>query len=122
MYQKELTENIYFRNVNNNAGIFDAVIGAAEDQECKEVFLAYYFLCTAASAPRQAELEERIESWLRQAFGVDVAFKVGDALARLDQLGLLVRNGEALSTLPLEAAQLRLDRVWADFFRPKPRQ
>jgi hypothetical protein len=120
MYQKELTENIYFRNVNNNAGIFDAVIGAAEDQECKEVFLAYYFLCTAAKAPRQAELEERIESWLRQAFGVDVAFKVDDALAKLDGLGLLARNGEALSVLPLEAAQLRLDRVWADFFRPKP--
>ena len=44
MYQKELTDNIYFRNVNNNAGIFDYIIGAAEEQECKEAFLAYYFL------------------------------------------------------------------------------
>jgi hypothetical protein len=121
-YQKELTENVYFRNVNNNAGIFDAVIGAAEDQECKEAFLAFYFLCTAATAPRQAELEERIESWLRQAFGDEVDFKVGDALAKLHRLGLLARNGEALSVLPLEAALLRLDGVWADFFRPKPGQ
>ncbi len=43
-YQIELTDNIYFRNINNNGGIFDYVVGAAEDQECKEAFLAYYFL------------------------------------------------------------------------------
>jgi hypothetical protein len=117
-YQKELTENVYFRNVNNNAGIFDAVIGAAEDQECKEAFLAYYFLATAASAPRQAELGDRIERWLDQAFGIDVAFRVDEALAKLDRLGLLRRNGDALSVLPPAVALPRLDGVWAGFFRP----
>jgi hypothetical protein len=116
-YQKELTENVYFRNVNNNAGIFDGMIGAAEDQECKEAFLAYYFLCTAERAPNEAELEERIESWLAQAFGVAVSFKVGEALARLDTLGLLLRNGAQLSVLPLEAALPKLDGVWSDFFK-----
>jgi hypothetical protein len=119
-YQKELTDNVYFRNVNNNAGIFDYMIGAAEDQECKEAFLAFYFLRTAAGAPNQAELEDRIESWLARAFGVDVDFKVGDALAKLDRLGLLLRNGEQLSVLPLEAALCKLDCVWADFFKPEP--
>ena len=119
-YQKELTENVYFRNVNNNAGIFDYMIGAAEDQECKEAFLAFYFLCNAASAPGQAELEVRIESWLNQAFGVDIGFKVGEALARLERLGLLKRDGERLSVLPLDAALLKLDRIWGDFFRPEP--
>jgi hypothetical protein len=118
-YQKELTDNVYFRNVNNNAGIFDAVIGAAEDQECKEAFLAYYFLSTAAQASRQAELEQHVESWLRQAYGVEVAFKIDDALEKLNRLGLLQRNGEALSVLPLQAALLKLDGVWADFFRPQ---
>ena len=119
-YQKELTENVYFRNVNNNAGIFDTMIGAAEDQECKEAFLAFYFLSTASSAPDQAGLEDSIESWLSRAFGVAVGFKVGDALAKLDRLGLLLRDGERLSVLPLDAALLKLDGVWGDFFRPKP--
>ena len=118
-YHKELSENVYFRNVNNNAGIFDYMIGTAEDQECKEVFLAFYFLCTATDAPAEAALEDRIEGWLKQAFGVDVDFKVGDALAKLDLLGLLRRDGARLSVLPLDAALLKLDRVWADFFRPK---
>jgi hypothetical protein len=119
-YQQELTENVYFRNVNNNAGIFDTMIGAAEDQECKEAFLAFYFLCTATSAPAQGELEDRIESWLARAFGVDVGFKVGEALAKLDRLGLLKRDGEQLSVLPPDAALRKLDRVWGDFFRPRP--
>jgi hypothetical protein len=117
-YQKELTENVYFRNVNNNAGIFDSLIGTAEDQECKEAFLAYYFLCAARSAPQQAALEDGIERWLAQAFGVEVGFKVGDALARLDRLGLLQRNGEQLSVLPVDAALAQLNRVWGGFFSP----
>jgi hypothetical protein len=119
-YQKELTENVYFRNVNNNAGIFDAMIGVAEEQECKEAFLAFYFLSTAASARKQAELKHSIESWLAHVFGVAVGFKVGDALARLDRLGLLQRDGEQLSVFPLDVALLKLDGIWGDFFRPKP--
>jgi hypothetical protein len=119
-YQKELTENVYFRNVNNNAGIFDAMIGTAEDQECKEAFLAYYFLASAAGPTGQAALEDAIEGWLGQTFRVEVGFKVGDALDKLDRLGLLRRDGEQLSVLPPEAALRKLDRAWADFFRPQP--
>src|SRR5439155_24644753 len=66
-YQKELADNVYFRNVNTNAGIFDYIIGAAEDQECKETFLAYYFLRAADIPPTKPELEDRIEAWLKSA-------------------------------------------------------
>jgi hypothetical protein len=116
-YQKDLSDNVYFRNVNNNAGIFDYIIGAAEDQECKETFLAYYFLCTAKSPPAQAELEDAIEDWLEQTFGVDLDFKVDEALARLDRMGLLIRQGERLSVAPLDQALARLDAVWAGYFK-----
>ena len=116
-YQKDLSDNVYFRNVNNNAGIFDYIIGAAEDQESKETFLAYYFIRTAASAPTQAELEDTIEDWLEQTFGVDVDFKVDEALARLEHLNLLTRQGERLCVLPLDQALARLDTEWAGFFK-----
>jgi hypothetical protein len=119
-YQKELTENVYFRNVNNNAGIFDTMIGSAEDQGCKEAFLAFYFLSTAAASKLAAsELEDRIERWLAQAFGIDIDFKIGDALAKLGRLGVLRRDGERLSVLPLEGTLLALERIWADYFKPK---
>jgi hypothetical protein len=115
-YQKELSDNIYFRNVTNNAGIFDYMIGAAEEQECKEAFLAYYFLRTAATAPTQAELERRIESWLQETFGVEIQFDVADALAKLERLGLLKRDGERLAVPSPDETLARLDRVWGDFF------
>jgi hypothetical protein len=116
-YQKELTDNIYYRNVNNNAGIFDYIIGAAEEQECKEAFLAYYFLRTGTTKPTQAELEARIETWLEQRFGMEVEFEVDDALSKLDRLGLLTRDGERLSVPAPDAALARLEQVWDGYFQ-----
>jgi hypothetical protein len=119
-YQIELTDNIYYRNVNNNAGVFDYLIGAAEEQECKEAFLAYHFLRTASAPPTADELAGCVGEWLRATFGIDVAFNVGDAAARLEGLGLLARQGGRLSVLPLDAALAGLHRAWEDFFPRAP--
>jgi Protein of unknown function (DUF3754) len=115
-YQTELTDNIYYRNINNNAGIFDYVIGAAEEQQVKEAFLAYHFLHEAASPPIAAELDRRIEDWLRATFGIDVDFDVGDALDKLEQLRLLKRDGERLIVAPFDEAFGTLRRVWDGLF------
>src|SRR5262245_37460903 len=115
MYQKQLADNIYFRNVNNNAGIFDYVIGAAEEQECKEAFLAYYFLQQGPLT--QPELDRRIESWLKEAFDLDIDFEVDDALAKLDRLALLRRDGERIAVLPPQDALAQLDTVWDNYFQ-----
>jgi hypothetical protein len=116
-YQKELTDNIYFRNVNNNAGIFDYIIGAAEEQECKEAFLAYYFLSTSPTPLSEAELDQRIEKWLSEKFSIDIDFEVDDALAKLDRLGLLRRDGDRLSVPPPADALARLDYHWDNYFQ-----
>ena len=50
----------------------------------------------AAVLKRKAELEGRIESWLKQTFGIEIAFKVDEALERLASLGLLIRQGDRL--------------------------
>ena len=115
MYQKQLTDNIYFRNVNNNAGIFDYIIGAAEEQECKEAFLAYYFLQREPTT--QADLDRRIEIWLKDAFDIDTDFEVDDALGKLDRLGLLRRDGERISVLSPQDALARLDTIWDNYFQ-----
>jgi hypothetical protein len=117
-YQIELTDNIYYRNINNNAGIFDYVIGAAEEQQVKEAFLAYHFLHEAASPPIAAELDRRIEDWLRATFGIDVDFDVGDALDKLERLGLLKRVGERLIVVSFDEAFDTLRRLWDGLFPP----
>ncbi len=119
-YHKEISDNVYFKNVNNNAGVFDAIIGAAEEQECKEAFLAYYFLATTTEPLTQRALDEHIERWLQDTFGVDVDFEVDDALAKLKRLTLLRCDGETLSVLPIDQALAVLDRAWGDFF-PAPK-
>jgi hypothetical protein len=114
-HQIELTDNVYFRNINNNAGIFDYMIGAAENQACKEAILAYHFIRTASSPPTAEELDGRVEAWLRDTFGIDLDFKVDKALATLERLGLLQRQGQRLAVLPLAGARAQLHRVWEAF-------
>jgi hypothetical protein len=116
-HQMEVTDKVYFRNINNNAGIFDTIIGAAEDQECKEAFLAYYFLITSPAPPTQEQLDERIERWLLETFGVDIDFEVDDALGKLDRLGLLKRDGERLSVPQPDQTLERLDYIWDNYFQ-----
>jgi uncharacterized protein DUF3754 len=118
-YQLDLADNLYFRNLNNNAGLFDAVIGAAEEQECKEALLAYFFLLGEPMS--RVSLDARIEAWLRQRFACDVDFKIDDGIARLATLGLLTRAGETLSVPPLADALDRLAHHWDGVRRGRAR-
>lgn len=116
-YQKEVNDLVYFHNVTNNVGLFDHLIGIAEEQECKEALLAYFFLLTASAPMRQPELDAAIEVWLQQRFALHLDFEVDDALAKLDRLGLLIRDGETLTVQPLPGALRELDRRWDGFFQ-----
>jgi Protein of unknown function (DUF3754) len=116
-YHMELAENIYFRNVNNNAGIFDYLIATAEDQETKEAALAYHFIHKAEAAPTADEIALRIETWLVKNFGVRLNFAITDALTTLNRFGLVRREGERLSVPPLEPAIAQLHQVWNNFFK-----
>ena len=43
---KSLSESLYFRNLDNDAGVFHHLLDAAEEEEVKEAVLAYHFLRT----------------------------------------------------------------------------
>ena len=117
IHQKQLTDNIYYRNVNNNSGIFNYLIGEAEEQDWKEALLAYYGLLTAAQPVTREALGARIEELLVRAFGVSADFKIDDALARLKRLDLLAESDGRFSVLPLPAALAQLDKEWAQLCR-----
>ena len=116
-HQMELTENIYFRNVNNNAGIFDYLIATAEDQETKEAALAYHFIRKEDIAPTATDVAGRVETWLAKNFVVNVEFKISNALETLNRFGLVRREGERLFVPPLEPAIVQLHQVWNNFFK-----
>jgi len=112
-YQMILTDNLYFRNVCNNAAVFDYLLGTAEDQEFKEALLAYTHL-DAAKAPMPVEtLKDAVDGWLEARFGVHVSFDIDDALDKLRRLNLLIEAGDgSLSVRPLPEALSCLRARW----------
>ena len=116
-YHMDLTENIYFRNVSNNAGIFDYLIATAEDQETKEAVLAYHFIGRAEPAPTAAEVAVHIETWFAKHFAVSVDFGITDALETLNRFGLVRRENDRLFIPPLKSAIAQLHQVWNNFFQ-----
>lgn len=117
IHQKQVTDNIYFRNVNNNSGIFNYLIGEAEDQDWKEAVLAYGGLLLASVPLSRASLGSHVEELLQQMFGLGRAFNIDEALIRLREFGLVSGDDDALSTLPLREALAQLERVWAGALR-----
>ena len=118
-HQKQLTDNIYYRNLNNNSGIFDYLVGEAEEQEWKEALLAYYALFTARMPLSRAELDAEIEAFLARRLKAAVDFQIDDALDKLTRFGLIRDDGGRLSVPPLAEAMTRLDRVWDGYFAPE---
>jgi hypothetical protein len=116
IHQKQLTDNIYYRNVNNNSGIFTYIIGEAEDQDWKTALLAYYCLLTAQAPPAREALDARVKALLAHAFGILADFEIDEALARLKRLDLLTETDGRFSVLPLPDALARLEKEWKEFF------
>ena len=112
IHQKQVTDNIYFRNVNNNTGIFNYLIGEAEEQDWKEALLAYYGLLTATGPLAREALGARVEALLTEIFGVGVAFGHDDALEKLAELGLLCEADGRVAVPPLAEALAALEKQW----------
>jgi hypothetical protein len=117
IHQKQVTDNVYYRNVNNNAGIFSYLIGEAEDQDWKEVLLAYYGLLTEAEPATREVLDARVEELLARMIGVSADFDVDHALSRLRQFDLVIETDGRLAAVPLSDAPGRLDREWRGLLR-----
>lgn len=114
-FLKALTESLYFKNLDNNAGVLHRLVDEAEEEETKEALLAYWFLLTAPGPLTSAEIDAGIERWLAER-GVDVDFEIADAAAKIARLGLVARDGEQWRALPLVEARAVLDRAWDSYF------
>jgi hypothetical protein len=117
-FMKALAENLYFKNLDNNAGVLHHLIDAAEEEEFKEAVLAYVFLAAAPEGLSRAALDRTVEGWLAAGWDCRIDFEVDDALAKLTRWGLLTRTGDRLQVLPLSAARIRLDQIWDRLFAP----
>ena len=120
-FMKTLTDNLYFRNLDNNAGVFHRLIDSAEEEECKEAMLAYYFLLVSAEGDEEDRLDRRIEAWFSERHGTAIDFEIEDALRKLKDLSLCLEatgpdGSTRLTVLPLAEACRRLDAIWDGYF------
>lgn len=117
-YQKQLADTVYFHTVANNGGVIDGLVNAAEEQDVKEALLAYHTLLTLGPMTKEA-LDKAVELFLREAFGMEIDFEIGDAMAKLERLKLVTTSGETFTAVSTDDALARLDEAWDGFFSYK---
>lgn len=87
-FSQTLTQNLYFKSLDNNAGVFYRLIADAEEEEFKETFLAWFFLSLNKNGLSQVQLDTEIERWFKERWQTEVDFEVDDGLNKLERLGL----------------------------------
>ena len=121
-YLASLATTLYYQTISNNRGVLALLSDRAQDEEVKEVILAYTFLLNPLKAKDSdllvydtpESLKLRVEDWLNKHFQLqNFSFDIDNALAKVDDLGLLMRkrNGtltvatmrEALAVFPESA-------------------
>jgi hypothetical protein len=115
-FMKALSDNLYFKNLDNNAGVFHHLIDAAEEEEVKEAVLAYFFLLKENRPMEKTELDGLIEKWFDDRWNCRIDFEIDDALKKLERLELVTRDGDFLQCLPLAEAKRKLDHIWDNYF------
>ena len=90
-YRLNLTRNLYYQNLDNNAGVLFRLLDEAEEQELREAILAYALLRRRSGDEgwTAQQLDRAAEDYLRGVLGVDVDFEIHDAIDKLERLGCI---------------------------------
>lgn len=115
-FMKTLADNLYFKNLDNNTGVFHRLIDAAEQEEGKEIILAYYFLLKANKALTAEELDNDIEHWFQQNHNTPIDFDVPDAIRKLIELDMVESSGDKIKAKSLQQVKQKLNQIWDDHF------
>lgn len=127
-FLKDVTDTLFFRSLDLNGGVFHSVIDNAEEEECKEVILAYYHLLTSKELLTEEQLDNKIEEWLEKKFNTKVDFAVSKALGKLQSLKgkldddapettVVSRDANGIcKVLALDEAKTVIDYIWDNFY------
>jgi len=116
-FMQTLTQSLYFKNLDNNAGVFHRLANDAEEEESKEAVLAYYFLLSSEQAMSRPELDKNIEQWLADKWQCRVDFEINDAINKLLALKLVEETNGQLNAVSIQQGIKNLDQRWDDYFR-----
>ena len=113
----EIAKSLYFKDKGNNQGVFTMLIDSAEEEECKEAMMAYYFLLNSNKKMSEETLDNAIEEWMEEKHKVKIDFEVDDAIKKLEEKDLLSRDKKGILTVvSLDEALNHLDYIWDNYF------
>jgi hypothetical protein len=120
-YRLNLTQSLYFQNLDNNAGVLYRLLDEAEEQECREAILAYYVLWRHAGPDgwTRADLDGFMARYLENAANLRVNLEIKDIVPKLEKLKVVVRIGDHYHAIPPALALERLEWVWGNYFKDK---
>jgi hypothetical protein len=116
-YMVVMAQNLYFHAMADNHGVAIKLANRAAEEDVKEEILLYSVLATEQVNARDLKaVDERLEKYILDTFGVSVNFDLWDALSRLKEEGIVREDasGNLLTLPPAEAARL-IDRKWDAF-------
>ena len=89
-YELNMTRSLYYQYLASNAGVLFRLIDEGEEQELREMILAYFLLWHEADEEgwTDVKLDQQAEEKLKQISQIDIDFEVSDALAKLRRFEL----------------------------------
>ena len=66
------------------------------------------------------QLDDYVEMYLEGSAGLKVDFEIGDALAKLERMHIVKKNGDSYHAVPLAKALEMLDWTWDNYFKYNP--
>jgi Protein of unknown function (DUF3754) len=124
-YSLLLTQSLYYQNLDSNGGVIHHLLDEAEEQECREAILAYYYLWRYAGERgwSAANLDDYVELDLERLANLKVDFEIDDALDKLEKLNVVEKVESRYRAHPIEKALEMLDWTWDNYFKysnPEP--
>jgi len=114
-YMAALAKNLYFYNLDNNAGVLSYMIDMAEAEESKEALLAYLFLSASDRVLKRKELDEKIEAYMLEKYKIPMDFEVDDGIKKLLELGIVSESEEGLHVKSIDDAIPDLNEAIASY-------
>jgi len=119
VFSLRLTQSLYYQTLGSNESVLFHLLDEAEEQECREALLAYYYLWRYAGSTGWAakDLDDYVEMDLERLANLKVDFEIADALAKLERLKLVTKNGDRYVATPIDKALQALDHAWDNYFK-----
>jgi hypothetical protein len=119
-YNLSLTQVLYYQNLDTNAGVLYRLLDEAEEQDCREAMLGYFFLWRTAGEDgwTSAQLQEHVEKVLHNLASLDFRFDTRDCLPRLERYHLVEKLDGHYRAVPLQRALETLEHTWNKILSP----